>query len=189
MVKGRKQAETPSIRRTIMNAAVTDMMKGGDTLTGVRWFIKYCTFCRRVPIRSGLSPKSSEAEILERGSLVIDFVIWLVTCEPSGVRISIRSAFKYLSEVRAWHRQRFGGSELHGETTASQLTDLRRALKRILPEASKKVRFGIRTQQLAESMEKVLGDGSKAALTYVACSPHPRLLWSPPRSGGGRTRG
>ena len=84
MQKGRQLAANPDVRRTIMDAAVADM-KGGDSSVGVRWFIKYCVYCRRVPVRSGLHRLSSEEEILERGSLVLDFLIWLVTCKPSLV--------------------------------------------------------------------------------------------------------
>ena len=167
MVRGRQLAANPDVRRTILDAAIADM-KGGDSSVGVRWFIKYCVYCRRVPIRSGLHRLSSAEEVLERGSLVIDFVIWLVMAKPSGVPISVKSAFKYLSQVRAWHRRRFGQEELHGPTTVSQLTDLQRALKRLVPSAERKVRFGVRTQHLAESMRTVLGDGSQSSLMWRA---------------------
>ena len=167
MQKGRQLAANPDVRRTIMDAAVADM-KGGDSSVGVRWFIKYCVYCRRVPVRSGLHRLSSEEEILERGSLVLDFLIWLVTCKPSGVTISVKTAFKYLSQVRAWHRRRFHQEEVHGPTTAFQLKDLQRALKRIVPASEKRTRFGVRTQHLAESIRLCLGDGSRSSIMWTA---------------------
>ena len=58
-------------------AAVADGA-GGARATGVRWYLKYCVLARNTSPISGLRSSSSEAYVLERETLVMDFVIWLL---------------------------------------------------------------------------------------------------------------
>ncbi len=55
------------------------------------------------PVRV-VDENSPRAVQLEEETLLMDFVVWLVTCKPSGRSISVESAEKYVSEVQAWHR-------------------------------------------------------------------------------------
>merc|ERR1711965_674990 len=70
-----------ALRSRILRAAVADGA-GGARATGVRWYLKYCVLARNTSPISGLRSSSSEAHVLERETLVMDFVIWLLMARP-----------------------------------------------------------------------------------------------------------
>ena len=89
----------------------------------------------------------------------MDFVVWLVACRPSGRQI--------ISEVQGWHRRTFGytigaGLEMH------RLRDLYKAMRKVLPEQPKRVRYGVRTQLLARAIARELGGDGPDALNWRA---------------------
>ena len=69
----------------------------------------------------------------------MDFIIWLLMARPSGRHISIETALKYLSQVKAWHRRTFR-HELVADVSVLQLKELAKGLKRLIPQKEKRVR-------------------------------------------------
>ena len=87
----------------------------GSLPTGVRWWIKYTIYGRGVaPVR--LVDEHAPRHLkLEEETLLMDFVVWLVACAPSGKSISVKTAMKYVSEVQAWSsRLPVGGGRIGG---------------------------------------------------------------------------
>lgn len=76
-----------------------------------------------------LPPGAPLAEMLEAEQLLMDFVIWLATCRPSGRPVSARSIAKYVSEIRVWHL-RTQRTHLCGSLDYGQLCDLIRGVSR-----------------------------------------------------------
>ena len=154
------------LRSRILRAAVADG-QGGARATGVRWYLKYCVLARNVSPISGLKASSSDAAILERETLVMDFIIWLLMARPSGRHISIETALKYLSQVKAWHRRTFR-HELLADVSVLQLKELAKGLKRLIPQKEKRVRYGVRTQDLARAMDLAFPGRSPDELMWRA---------------------
>jgi hypothetical protein len=50
-------------------------------------------------------------------AFLMDFALWLVLSKPSGRSISVNTAAKYVSTVKAWHLRRFhhGGCSFEGD--------------------------------------------------------------------------
>ena len=149
----------------------------GKLPTGVRWWIKYCWYGRGLnPIRT-VDEHSSRAEKLEEETLLMDFIVWLVSCQPSGKSISVDTAMKYVYEVQAWaSRLEAGGGRVGGGMDLARLRGLAAGMRRQLGESVKAPRFGVRTQHLAEAMRQKLSGGSaeeanwRAALTTGFCA-------------------
>ena len=141
----------------------------GKLPTGVRWWIKYCVYGRRVsPVRS-VDEHSPRAEKLLEEELLMDFVLWLVACRPSGKSIAVSTALKYVSEVQGWaSRLPFGGGRVGGGMCLARLRGMAVGMRRHLGDAAKEPRFGVRTQDLAEAMRLKLGGGSAAEANWRA---------------------
>ena len=131
----------------------------------------------------GLSPvrevgeQSSRASKLEEETLLMDFLIWLVAVRPSGKRILVDTAMKYIYEVQAWSaRLVIGGGRIGGGLDLARLRALAVAMRRQLGDAEKTPRYGVRTQDLAAAMKAKLGGDSadvanwRAALTTGFCA-------------------
>ena len=80
----------------------TSLGAKGKLSTGVRWWCKFCVYGRSVsPIRV-VDESSSRADKLADEQLLMDFVVWLVACRPSGRPIKVKTAMKYVSKVQGW---------------------------------------------------------------------------------------
>ena len=153
----------------MLDAAVADM-RGGETTTGVRWWIKYCVFGRSRSPFTHLNARSPHELKVEAEQMLMDFCIWLATCRPSGRSVSAKSIRKYLGQIRAWHRRKFH-CDIMGDLDAAQLKDTLRAIVRTVRQPAPVRRWGVRTQHLAEAVQRFLRSGStedamwEAALT------------------------
>ena len=141
----------------------------GKLPTGVRWWIKYCVYGRRTcPVRSVDEHSARALKLLEE-ELVMDFVIWLVACKPSGRTVAVDTALKYVSQVQGWvSRLSFGGGRIGGGMCLDRLRGMAKGMKRQLGDAAKAPRFGVRTQDLAEAMRAKLSGGSAAEANWRA---------------------
>ena len=142
----------------------------GKLPVGVRWWIKYCVHGRGLsPVRTA-DEQSSRADKLAEETLLMDFVVWLVACKPSGRSISVKTALKYVSEVQGGWASRLpiGGGRVGGGVDLARLRGMAKGMSRLIGEAEKRPRFGIRTQDLAEAMRSRLGKGSAAEANWRA---------------------
>ena len=110
----------PNIVRILLLAAVADR-SGGARATGVRHWLKYNVYGLGLPPIQHLASSATTAEKLEAEMRLLNFVVWLVTCMPSGRTISIDSARKYVGQVISWMR-RVHSSDFAGDL---QLKNLR----------------------------------------------------------------
>ena len=78
--------------------------EGGDSATGVRWWILFNVRGLGEPARRVLGPDASLDAKLKEELVVLRFACWLV--EVRGV--TPETARKYVSTVQAWHERRFG---------------------------------------------------------------------------------
>ena len=137
-------------------------MRGGELNTGVRWWIKWCVFGRRVSPIQRLDPSCPMWQKLEAELLLMDFANWLVVCRPSGRHISPESARKYVSQACAWHRRKFGyeiGAGLEFQRLPAMITGMRRKLD----APPKRQRFGVRTQDLRRALRRCFACADGAA--------------------------
>ena len=128
------------------------------------------------PIRV-VDESSSRAEKLADEQLLMDFVVWLVACRPSGRTIKVKTAMKYVSEVQGWaSRLSVGGGRIGGGLSLDRLKGLATGMERLIGESVRTPRFGVRTQDLSEAMHMLLSGGSaaeanwRAALTTAFCA-------------------
>ena len=140
----------PELRAKYVNASMADG-KGGATAVGVRHFLRFCVYGKHVtPIRT-TDASSSRAQKLADESLLMDFAIWLVLSKPSGRSISINTAAKYISEVKAWHERKLG-YVLGGGIEMKRLKGVLKGMRKSIDQAPKAVRYGVRTQHLAQAL-------------------------------------
>lgn len=136
---------------------------GGYKAPAVRHWLRFTAFAKQVsPIR-GLGPHASLRAKLNEERLLMDFALWLVLCNPSGRRggISVATAVKYISTVKAWHVRHFGVA-IGAGLELSRLKDMLKGMKRELGQPPKRMRYGVRTQHLAEAMRRYLPAESTA---------------------------
>jgi hypothetical protein len=150
-----------------MMAASRDQ-NGGETQTGVRWWIKWCVWGKKIsPVRR-VAALSKDVELqLEEEVLLMDFITWLVTCKPSGRAIKPETARKYVSQVQGWHRRHYGVS-IGGNVDMFRLPQLVKGLRKQLGDVARKPRFGVRTQDLRKAIDRNLGSGSLEELAWSA---------------------
>lgn len=149
-----------------INAAMADG-KGGVTTTAVKWWLKFTVYGRGVsPIRRVGSDATIEAKFAEE-QLLIDFVLWLVCCRPSGKPILPETASKYVSTVKAWHERMFK-YQIGGGIDLSSLRDVIKGMNKELKLPAKRQRFGVRSQVLAAAIGNHLGGRSAAAANWRA---------------------
>ena len=98
---------------------------------------------------------------------LMDFVVWLVACKPSGRHVSVESARKYVSEVQGWHWREFGWRIGEG-LDMKRLRDLYKSLEKVIERKPTRVRYGVRTQLLARAMEQELRGDSADVLNWRA---------------------
>lgn len=152
-----------ALRRQYVSAAMADRA-GGSKSTAVRHWLRFTLQGRRVsPIRSTERDAPLAVKLAEEG-LLMDFAIWLVVCKPTGRTISVDTASKYVSTVRAWHERHFGRA-IAADLNLSRLKDLLKGMRREILQPPKRKRFGVRTQHLAEVLQRFHNVGSAATET------------------------
>ena len=167
--------QTPAERQNLRDAFINNALASGlrRQQTGVRWFVKFCVHGRGQAPMTALTKESPWEEQLEATQLLMDFAIWLATSRPSGRPISVKTIGKYLSQVRAWHRQEFH-RDIIGDDFG-QLKEILRGISRTVEQPPKQERWGVRTQDLAASMQMQLDPSNPshsnwfAALTCAFC--------------------
>jgi hypothetical protein len=150
---------------------------GGRMAQGVVWWFLFCLIGRRVsPVRA-TEPSSPRSEKLDDETLIMDWVVWMVYCQPGARKISVKTAQKYVYHLSGWHRkQTEGGGELCGGMPMHRLKAMIRGLRREFADPGRRPRFGCRTQHLRAALEKCLGGGSRAeqnaraAVTTAFCA-------------------
>ena len=148
------QFDWRALRARYVDAAMADG-HGGARTPAVRHFLRFCVHGRHVsPIRTVGSDASLALKLSEE-ALLMDFVLWLVLCRPSGRSISIDTAAKYVGTVQCWHERRFG-HRIGGGLETSRLKDMLKGMRRELGQPPRRVRFGVRTQHLAAAIRRYL---------------------------------
>ena len=156
------QLDWATLRARYVNAATTDK-SGGDRSTGVRHWIRFCCLGRRIsPIR-GCEPNSPLRVKLIEETLLMDFALWLVLCRPLGRSIAVSTAAGYIGTVRAWHERKFG-SKIGAGLELTRLRDMLKGMRREIDQPPRRRRYGVRTQQLAAAMDKVLKPESRRGI-------------------------
>ena len=143
-----------SVRQAYLDAATADL-SGGARATGVRWWLKFCLYGRSSSLVTELHAGSHLAEKLAAEQLLMDFVLWLALCRPSGRPVSARSIAKYVGQVRTWHL-RTQRTHLCGDLDSQLIRDVLRGVERLVPQPAKARRFGVRTQDLARAIETII---------------------------------
>ena len=140
-----------SLRAKYVDAAMAD--KAGGSLTpAVRHWLRFCVYGRHVsPMRDTNLSDPLAVKVADEAFLM-DFALWLVLSKPSGRSISVDTAAKYISTVKAWHLRRFH-RRIGADLELAGLKDMLKGMRRELGVPPKKVRYGVRTQDLAKAME------------------------------------
>ena len=140
-----------SLRAKYVDAAMAD--KAGGSLTpAVRHWLRFCVYGRHVsPMRDTNLSDPLAVKVADEAFLM-DFALWLVLSKPTGRSISVNTAAKYISTVKAWHLRRFH-RRIGGDLELAGLKDMLKGMRRELGVPPKKVRYGVRTQDLAKAMD------------------------------------
>ena len=159
-----------SLRAKYVDAAMAD--KAGGSLTpAVRHWLRFCVYGRHVsPMRETNLSDPLAVKVADEAFLM-DFALWLVLSKPTGRSISVNTAAKYISTVKAWHLRRFH-RRIGGDLELAGLKDMLKGMRRELGVPPKKVRYGVRTQDLAKAM-----DTAYAPLTPGVGDDVARLNW------------
>jgi hypothetical protein len=155
-----------ALRQAYLDAATADL-SGGARTTGVRWWLKFCLYGRNTSPTTHLTAQSHLAEKLEAEQMLMDFVLWLAMCRPSGRPVSARSIAKYVSQVRSWHL-RTQRTHLCGDLDYSVIRDLLRGVARKIEQPLPVRRFGVRTQDLSEALRAHLDTSSREGSMWAA---------------------
>ena len=165
-VRGQTPQMRSAIRQTYLDAATADR-SGGAKTTGVRWWLKFCLYGRSVSPVTHLHAGSPFAEKLEAEQLLMDFVLWLATCRPSGKPVSAKSIAKYVGQVRAWHL-RTQCTHLCGDLDYSRLRDVLRGVERLIAQPQGFRRYGVRTQDLSLAIAMHIDASSREGAMWAA---------------------
>jgi len=139
-----------ALRAKYVNAAMAD--KSGGALTpAVRHYLRFCVYGRHVSPMRETDVSDPLAMKVADEAFLMDFALWLVLSKPSGRSISVNTAAKYVSTVKAWHLRRFH-RRIGADLELSSLKDMLKGLRRELGVPPKRVRYGVRTQDLARAM-------------------------------------
>ena len=155
-----------ALRQAYIDNATADGC-GGATSTGVRWWLKFCIYGRCTSPVTHLPPGSPWADLLEAEQLLVDFVLWLALCKPSGRPISARSIAKYVGQVRTWHN-RTQRTQLCGELDNQLIKDVLRSVQRMVPQPAAMRRYGVRTQDLSQAIREQLDTNSVEGAMWAA---------------------
>ena len=158
--------ECSRLRQRFLNAATVDR-SGGVATTGVRYWLSYVSLARGGLPFSRLNAMSPLEDKVEMEQMLMDFIIWLATCKPSGNNISARTIKKYVSQVRAWHLRTFR-THLCGDLDYSAVNDLMKGICREVAQPARRVRHGVRTQELRAAIDRYLSDDSRSSANWAA---------------------
>ena len=153
LVVGSEDVPWSSLRARYVNASTADLSGGADT-TAVRHWIRFCLARNLSAIRVVDTSSPLEDKLYEE-ALVMDFTLWLVHGMPTGQTISIDSAVGYVSTMKAWHHRKHH-RPIAGGLDMSRQRDLVKGLRRLVGQPLRRPRYGVRTQHLAESLERCL---------------------------------
>ena len=155
-----------ALRQAYLDAATADL-SGGARTTGVRWWLKFCLYGRQTSPVTQLTAQSHLADKLQAEQMLMDFVLWLALCRPSGQPVSAKSIAKYVSQVRSWHL-RTQRTHLCGDLDYSVIRDLLRGVARTIEQPEAMRRFGVRTQDLAKALGAHLDTSSREGSMWAA---------------------
>ena len=161
-----RAAPRPELRARLLSEASADH-QGGATTAGVRWWFRYCTAGRYISPLLHVERDAPHAAKLEAEVTFMDFALWLYFETPSGRPISVNSISKYISQVHAY-LEREHGCLATGGMDRVRLRALLKGLRRVYGQPPKRLRFGVRTQDLARAMRESLGGGSPLELMWRA---------------------
>ena len=161
-----RAAPHPALRARILSEASADH-RGGATATGVRWWFRYCTSGRNISPLQHVERDAPHADKLEAEVLFMDFTLWLYFEKPSGRALSVASISKYISQIHAY-LEREHGCLATGGMDRVRLRALIKGLRRVYGQPPKRLRYGVRTQDLARAMAESLGGGSPLELMWRA---------------------
>jgi len=140
------------MRARFVDAAMADR-QGGSASTAVKHWLRFCVYGRHIsPIRH-TERHDPLAKKLAEEALLMDFVLWLVMSKPTGRSISIETAFKYVSTVKQWHLRKFG-TAIAADLELTHLRDMLKGMRRELGQPPRRMRYGVRTQHLAEALRR-----------------------------------
>ena len=159
-------AERTALRERYLNARTVDGARGLRT-PGVRWWLKYVVLGRGALPFTRLTSNSPHEEKVEAEQMLMDYVVWLATCRPSGRPISARTIKKYVSQVRSWHRNEFR-TELCGDLDFAAVNGLLTGICRLIAQPPRKERWGVRTQELAEAIGRFLSGETASSASWAA---------------------
>ena len=172
-------ANAPAIAK-MREAFVLASSKDGranSTSATVKYWLYFTLLGRRIsPVRS-VDAASSRAEKLDEEQLLMDFGIWLMLTKPGGRNISWKTARKHVSTLQSWHRKQPGsGGSIGADLVMHRLAAMWDGMKRDGPEATRRLRRGVRPQLLAKAMKKLLSSDEsedtmwQAALSTAFCA-------------------
>ena len=156
----------PDLRTRFLSEASADH-RGGATNTGVRWWMRYCLGGRCISPLQHVERDAPHAAKLDAEIVFMDFALWLYFEQPSGRSISVASISKYISQVHAY-LEREHGCLASGGMDRVRLRALLKGLRRVYGQPAKRVRYGVRTQDLARAMDESLSGGSPDELMWRA---------------------
>ena len=139
-----------ALRAKYVNAAMADK-NGGAMTPAVRHYLRFCVYGRHVSPMRETDVSDPLAMKVADEAFLMDFALWLVLSKPSGRSISVNTAAKYVSTVKAWHLRRFH-RRIGADLELASLKDMLKGLRRELGVPPKRVRYGVRTQDLAKAM-------------------------------------
>ena len=138
--------------------------EGGDNATAVRHWVRFCIHGRGISPARPTNPADTLAAKLEEETLLMDFGIWLVTCKPLDRVISVNTASGYVGTVQAWHERRFG-RRIGAGLELTRLKDMFRGMRREIALPPRRLRFGVRTQQLQQGLRLLESTAADSAAT------------------------
>ena len=144
--------------------------KGNGYSAPVKYWRFFTLILRGVSDIRSVDEFSTRAERAAEETLMMDFVVFLVLCKPGGRKISVPTADKYTSIVQAWHRRQesSGGCSIGGGAAMFRLRAMIKGMTREIGTGQVRRRYGCRTQQLREAMDKCLAGGSPDELMWRA---------------------
>ena len=140
---------------------------GGESAQGVKWWIQYNIHGTGLPPIQHLDESAPRVQKLEAEARLMNFATWLYVAKPSGRNISTRTVRKYISQVVTWMRRVYS-ADFAGGLDLRNLRDLLKGIRRELGDAPKRVRYGVRTQDLSQVIRERLDTDSVEGSMWAA---------------------
>ena len=170
-VRAQSDEERSDMRQRYLDAGAADL-RGGETEPGVKKWIKYCALGRGVLPFTRLDKNSPLEDKIEAEAMLRDYALWLALEEDvEGMPVrNVETVRKYISHVRRWHLRRFH-TELCGDLATDLVAETVRGIRRMVAQKPKRVRWGVRTQDLSLAISSFLdGDDAESANWAAALS-------------------